>query len=93
MKKFKTFALSAILAFSICGSLMASISHMSECHCYLICPNCGSLETNHYHPNGGIAAQVFCRTCHYEWIEENPEQWPDIPEDSTDNNIVNVLYY
>lgn len=43
------------------------------------------METNHYHPNGGTGAQVKCRDCGYEWIEENPEQDPK-KEDASELN-------
>ena len=89
MKK-STIILALFFLLFVCSSLFASYS--SECNCKLICPNCGSINTNHFHPNGGIAAQVRCRDCDTEWIDENPEQWPEPEPDTTSLMIMDLTH-
>lgn len=89
MKSLK-YILALVLILFVCGGLFASYS--SECNCKLICPNCGGINTNHIHPDGGIAAQVRCRDCDTEWIEENPEEWPDPEPDTTGLMIIDLTH-
>lgn len=83
-KNLKKFSLIVVLLISLCVSLFAA--YTTECNCHLVCPYCRSLNTNHYHPDrGSLRAQVRCRDCGYEWIEENPEQDPK-KEDASELN-------
>lgn len=69
-KSLKTNSLIIILVVTLLWGAFAAYATK----CILICPQCGSMETNHYHPNGGTGAQVKCRDCGYKWFEANPEQ-------------------
>ena len=81
-KNLKKILIVTIMALSICGGVVAAYATK----CILVCPECGSMNTNHYHPNGGQAAQVKCRDCGHKWCDENPPQEPSKEENNMINN-------
>ena len=70
--RFKKFSFIAVIVIVLCGSVVAAYAT----RCILKCPICGSIETNHFHPNEGKGAQVLCRSCGYEWFDADPKQEP-----------------
>lgn len=80
-KNLKKMLLVSVMALSLCGGVVVAYAEK----CILVCPVCGGMNTNHYHPDGGKAAQVKCRDCGYKWLETNPKQEP--PKNSVGENI------
>lgn len=69
-KSLKTISLIIVLVVTLLGGAFAAYATK----CILICPKCGSMETNHVHPDGGKGAEIKCRDCGYNWYEANPKQ-------------------
>ncbi|MDO4367952.1 MAG: hypothetical protein Q4C26_04545 [Bacteroidales bacterium] len=68
--KFGKLTFVIVVALSLCCGAIAAYATK----CVLKCLDCGSRETNHYHPDGKEGCWVFCRDCGKEWYEANPKQ-------------------
>lgn len=68
--KLSKLTLIVVVLLSLCCGAVAAYATK----CVLKCPDCGSMETNHFHPNGGEGCWVFCRDCGNEWYESSPKQ-------------------
>jgi len=54
----------------VAGVLLAvsAVAFARSIDCDIVCPVCGSLNVNHYHPgNDPTVYHAFCRDCNYEW--------------------------
>ena len=73
--KTKNLAIAFIVSLlTMCGIAITAYA----VNCDLTCPNCGSKEINHFHPNGEKGCWANCRTCDYEWYEADPPMYnPD----------------
>lgn len=81
-KSLKTISLIIVVVVTLLGGAFAAYAT----RCILKCPICGSIETNHFHPNGGKGAQVLCRSCGYEWFDADPKQEPKKESINENNN-------